>query len=385
MNHSKLNKARAALIIDQPFFASILLPMPISEGSDTHTMETDGASILFNKEWTDKLTLDETIFVLAHETLHCVFDHMGRRGTRGPNRWNQAADYIINKILIDDRVGSMPHGGLHNPSLVAQGNGTADGVYNLLPEEDENKQAGTPGGALDHVNDAGTENGTAPTDQAKMNQASADIKVRVIAAKNAAKMQGKLSAGMARLVDDLCTPVVDWKTELRKYLSEKAKTEYTYARPKRRFLAEDYYLPSLSGDRMGPLVIAIDCSGSTWSEPKLLDSFAAEINAIREDLKPSALDVVYFDSKVCKIDPVDPDSEIVITPMGGGGTAFSPVIEYVNSKEMAPACTIFLTDLQCDDYGPKPEYPVLWVALGKLDPYYSKRVPYGDILEVSNE
>src|SRR5690606_23983989 len=112
IKHSKLAKARASLIIDHPFFASILLPMPISEDKTIPTMATDGETIRYNPEWTDSLTLDETTFVLAHETLHCVFDHMGRRGERTPNRWNQAADYIINELLIKDRIGSMPAGGL---------------------------------------------------------------------------------------------------------------------------------------------------------------------------------------------------------------------------------------------------------------------------------
>lgn len=378
MIHPKISKARASLIIDQPFFASVLLPMPMIEDTSIPTMSTDGETILYNPSWIETLKADEIAFVMAHEVLHCVFDHMGRRGARGPNRWNQAADYIINKILIDDKLGSMPHGGLHNPSLVQKGNGTAEGVYKLLPESDENKKAGQKGGALDQVHDAGTNNGTKPTDQATLAEKSANLKVRIVAAKNVAKMQGRLSAGLERLVEEMVKPQVDWREVLRRFLSERAKVDYSFARPKRRFLAEDLYLPSLTGERMGKIVIAVDCSGSVT--PKLLNEFATEINAIREDLRPSGTDIIYFDSVVCKVDSVKDEEELTIKPVGGGGTAFSPVIDYVNKMQDPPACVVFLTDLYCDDYGARPDYPVLWCV---MEGNAVRKVPYGEIVEVS--
>lgn len=380
MNHSKIVKARASLIIDQPFFASILLTMPLHENPDIPTIATDGESISFNPAWCESLTLSEITFVLAHETLHCVFDHMGRRGVRTPNRWNQAADYVINQLLIEQNVGSMPHLGLYNPKLYADGGQTAEGIYKLLPESNEQKQTGQKGGALDQVHDAGTNQGTSPTDAAKLAEKSADLKVRVIAAKNAAKMQGKLSAGLERLIDEMVKPKIDWKDVLRRFVSERARVDFTFARPKRRFLAEDMYLPSLTGNKMGKLVVAVDCSGSV--DQKLLAEFAAEINAIREDCKPNGLDVVYFDSKVCKVESVRDDETLVIKPVGGGGTDFAPVIKHINNMEEEPACVVFLTDLECDSFSKKPSYPVLWCVInGRV----SRSVPYGEIVEVASE
>lgn len=379
MIRTRLEKARAAIIVDHPFFATLLLTMPMIESEEIPTMATDGETILYNPKWSDSLSLNEIIFVLAHETMHCVFDHMGRRAHRTPNRWNQAADYIINEILISDGVGSMPKNGLYDPKLTKKGGNTAEGVYKLIPEENEGKSAGQQGGALDHVHDTGTNNGTEPTDQAKMKEKGAALKVRVLTAKNVAKMQGKLSAGLERLVDDLVQPKVDWRHVLRKFVSERAKVDFSFARPKRRFLYDELYLPSLTGERMGKLVVAVDCSGSVT--PQLLVEFASEINAIKEDLKPSGLDVVYFDSKVCRVDTFTQDEDLVIKPAGGGGTAFSPVIEHVNKMSDQPSCVVFLTDLYCDDWGLPPAYPVLWCVIAG-NPH--QKVPYGEILEVSS-
>ena len=379
--HSMISKARAGLIIDQPFFASILLPMPISEDASIPTMATDGESIKFNPDWTAKLSLPEVTFVLAHEVLHCVFDHMGRRGQRGPNRWNQAADYIINELLVKEKIGSMPHGGLLNPSLTAQGGNTAEGVYKLLPEEDEQKEPGQEGGAMDQVHDAGSDQGAQPTDAATMAEKSAQLKVRVIQAKNAAKMQGKLSAGIERLVDDLVKPVVDWKTVLRRFVSDRAKVDYSFTRPKRRFLAEDFYLPSLTGQKIGALVVAVDCSGSV--DDDLLAAFSAELNAIREDVSPSQIDVIYFDSKVCHTVTFLPDDDFKLESRGGGGTAFSPIFKHIESMPDLPVACIVLTDLECSDYGDAPPYPVLWTCLDGVADHY-KNTPFGEVLEVKD-
>lgn len=377
INGSHIAKARASLIIDQPFFASLLLPMPIKEDNSIPTFATDGDSIVYNSEWAASLTMDETIFVLAHEVMHCVLDHMGRRGARTPNRWNQAADYVINQTLSDERVGSMPKGGLLNRDLVTRGNGTSEGVYNLLPESSEENGAGESGGALDQVHDAGSNQGQDKVDSATQAQKSAEMKVRVIQAKNAAKMQGKLSVGLERLIDDLLKPVVDWKTVLRKFVSERAKIDYTFARPKRRFLGEDLYLPSLSGQQMGHVVIPIDCSGSI--SQSVLAVFATEINAIREDVHPSKITVMYFDSEVLKIETFERDQEVILTPIGGGGTAFSPVFEAIDSLSEQPVAAIVLTDLCCDDFGPIPNYPVLWASTTE-----DQETPFGDVVYINS-
>lgn len=383
MKTTKIDKARAQLIVSQPFFAAILLSMPIVESEDIQTMATDGESILFNSLWVDTLSVPEVLFTLAHEVLHCVFDHMGRRENKTPNRYNQAADYVINQILSDDNIGSMPKGGLLDRSLYDRGGKTTEGIYKLIPSENENKKSGDQGGALDQVHDSGTKQGTQKTDAAKQAQKSADMQVRVIAAKNVAKMQGMLSAGLARLVDEITASKTDWKKELRKFLNERAKNEYSYSRPKRRFLSQDLYLPSLTGEKLGKIAIAVDCSGSVDSA--LLAMFSAELQAIRDDLKPSEISVIYFDDKVSFTESFTDNNtaqKIELKAHGGGGTAFSPVIDHVNAMQDHPACLVFLTDLICNDFGDCPDYPVLWCVPMGVNKNFNK-TPYGDILGVN--
>ena len=377
---SKLQKCRANLIIDQPFFAALLLSMPLVEDNSIPTMATDGESIIYNKDWLGSLNAHELTFVLAHEALHCVFDHMGRREDRSPNLWNQAADYLINYLLIKDKIGVMPKMGLNDPSLVQRGGNTTEGIYKLLPKENESKKAGDSGGSLDQVHDSGTDNGKNKVDPATKKQKSEELKIKVIAAKNIAKTHGKFSAGLDRLVTKLLTPKVDWVSTLRRFISAKAKVDYSYARPNRRFLDQDFILPSLSGEKLGTIIFAVDCSGSM--SDKLLAKISAEVNAINEDLKPASIKIIYFDSNICgQVEEYSQGDQVTLAFRGGGGTAFSPVMSYINALPESPDCIVFFTDLECSDFGEAPSSPLLWCVFDNKNP----KAPFGEVVEVIYE
>ena len=350
--------------MDQPFFASLLLGMPVVESKETKTIGTDGEQIVYNPEYINTLTLGETVFVLAHEVMHCVFQHMYRRGQRNEGRWNIAGDYIVNDMLVNERVGIMPKGALHDSNMVKNGKNTTEGVYDLIPDSENNKEPGDEKGPLDKVTDGGKDPSEIATKEAEM-------KVKVIQAANAAKMQGKLSAGLARMTKELVKPVADWKYILRRFVTEKAKTDLSYAKPKRRFLAEDIYLPSLNGESLGSIVIAVDCSGSI--NDHMLNMFSNEIKGIIQDTSPQMVHVVYFDSEVLRQDTFAKDEEFKIEAVGGGGTAFSPIFNYIDEKQLDCVACIVLTDLCCSDFGDAPCYPVLWAATE------NGNAPFGEI------
>lgn len=379
MIHNTLAKAKACLILDNPFFASILLSMPITENPDVPTMATDGESIQYNPKFLDELSLSEVIFVLAHETLHAVFEHTYTIGNKDPELWNEATDYVINELLVSERLGVMPKAGLKDSALVAKGGGTAEGVYKILPPKPKSKDP------KDGKNGKGKNKGewtcklSAPSkDPAELSQKRAEGKIKIIQARNAAKMMGKLSAGLERLVEDATRSKTDWKAALRRFLSERAKSDLSYARPKRRFLAEDINLPSLIGEKLGRIEIAVDCSGSI--NEKVLGEFEKEIQGIIEDACPTEISVTYFDSEVLKREKFTSEEHVKLNPVGGGGTAFSPVFEAINKDETPPIACVVLTDLCCSDFGPTPNYPVLWACTTKLD-----KVPFGEVISLESQ
>ena len=109
----KLKKAKAQLILDYPFIGNIAFTLETMWDTSIPTACTDGEVIKFNPQFVDDMSDDEFKFLLAHECMHPMLEHCFRRGNKDPYRWNQAGDYVINQILIDDGVGKMPRcGGL---------------------------------------------------------------------------------------------------------------------------------------------------------------------------------------------------------------------------------------------------------------------------------
>jgi predicted metal-dependent peptidase len=361
----KIAKARTSLIIDHPFIGTIALNMPMTLDDNQPTACTNGKRVLFNRNFIEPLTDEEMQFLVAHECLHPMLEHNARRNNRHARKWNRAADYVINQLLVDDKIGKFIEGGCLDKGVYDRGGGTSDGIYNILPEEPEGDGGGVLGGTGDDLEDA-------PGSLAEVEQLVAEMKVTVAQAAQAAKLMGKLSVNQARLVEEVLNPKVDWRTVLRRFV-EKAKNDTrTWSRPNRRFLAQGMYLPSIGGEALGELAIAVDCSGSIGD--KEIAEFAAEITNIWDDQKPVKLHVIYFDSKVCHYEKFERDDSLHIEPHGGGGTAFSPVFKYQEDNAIVPVATIFLTDLCCSDFGPMPDHPVLWVS------NHSDQAPWGEVV-----
>lgn len=359
-----LAKARTALVLEHPFIGNVALNLPYIIDYGVKTAATNGKNIRYNPHFVDSLNDEERKFVVAHECLHPMLEHTYRRNGRNHKRWNQAADYVINKLLDDEKIGKMPQGGLLDNNIHQAGGGSTDGIYNILPEPDEDGNNGH-GDPLDDCNDGGD----TPAEQA---QQEAEWKVRVAQAAQAAKMMGKMSAGLERLVGEILKPKVDWRDVLRKFLEKCKSDQRTWSKFNRRFLAQGIYLPSVSGESLGEIAFAVDCSGSITQE--VIDQFAAEILSAKEDGNPTKIHVVYFDSEVSHYECYGRDDDLDIKPHGGGGTAFSPVFEYFAEHDINPVACVFLTDLCCNDFGEQPDYPVLWVSTDE------GTAPFGEVV-----
>jgi predicted metal-dependent peptidase len=387
----RLSKAKTRLIIDHPFIGTIAIGMRmlISEtcgenGPANPTAATDGRHVWYNPKFIEPLNDEQLMFLVAHECLHPMLEHNYRRHARNPMKWNKAADYVINQLLKDEGIGQFIDGGCLDPSLYQRGGGTSEGIYNILPEEDGDGSEGNPvtitligqpGGKgqkpYDQIIDGGKT-------QAEMEANADQMKVNVAQAAQAAKMVGKMSANMQRLVDEIMAPKVDWREVLRRFVEKVRSDQRTWTRPARRFLWQDMYLPTVSGEALGEIHFSIDCSGSIGS--KELNQFAAEIRAVKEEGNPTKLHVTYFDSEVCHYDVFSRDEDVSVAPHGGGGTAFSPIFRYLNKHDITPVATIVLTDLYCGDYGTDPGHPVLWVStVDHGDGGYGKP-PFGEVV-----
>ena len=366
----RIAKAKTALILEHPFVGSVALNMPMKIDNNVPTAATDGKRVLFNEDFCKELDDEELKFLVAHECMHPMLEHNFRRGERDRYKWNQAADYVINKLLTDEGIGKMPKQGLLDENIYQAGGGTSDGIYNNLPDTPEDQQGnGGQGQPLDSCEDG-------QGSPAEVAQQQAEWKVKVAQAAQSAKMMGKLSAGLERLVAEILTPKVDWRDVLQRFVVKCRSDQRSWARPNRRFLSQGLYLPSISGETLGEIAFAVDCSGSIGQDE--INQFASEITTVWQDQRPTKVHVIYFDSEVSHYDEFDRDNEPTIKPHGGGGTAFSPVFRYMEEHGINPVACIFLTDLCCDDFGDEPDYPVLWVST------HSDKAPFGEVVMMEN-
>ena len=376
----KISKAKSNLILEHPFFGSIALNMPMSLSEEVPTAATNGKRVLYNPKFVDNLTDEECVFLVAHEICHPMFEHNYRFAQKdmatddaNAKKWNIAADIVINKPLIDDKVGKFIDGGIENNALYDQGGGTTEGIYKILPEDAGESGSGMGDGSGGTGNDL--EPGTGTSEE--QDQEAAEWKVKTAQAAQAAKMAGKLSANMERFVGEILNPKVDWRDVLRRFVVKMKADDRSWARPNRRLIDQGIYLPTKTGETLGALYLAVDCSGSITEED--LNQYAAEMQYIKDEMSPKHMHVVYFDHTISHHEEYGPDDELDIKPHGGGGTAFSPIFEFAEKHDIEPVACIVLTDLYCSDYGNAPEYPVLWVSTVDHKGGSYADVPFGEV------
>lgn len=376
-----LSHARARLVLGRDaqsvFLATLALRLRAEASWDIDTAATDGRRLLVNPDWFCALPPAERIGVVAHEVLHPAMQHHARRGQRDPRRWNVAADAAINPLLREAGY-SLPASGLfpgEGPLRDLPPNLSAEEYYAML-DEDAETGAGGDGDSSGRSSDPGGCGQVldAAADQAGQAAAESEWQVAVAQARQAAKERGKLPAGLARLVDEVLEPKVDWRSVLREFLSRSlaARDDYSWSVPNRRFVAQGIYLPSLRSESMGEVVLAVDTSGSI--DQAMLAEFAAEAAGILE-CRPCQAHVVFCDAAVQRVDQWSPsDGPLTLSDApGGGGTSHVPVWDWLRESGVDAACVVCLTD-GYTDWGADPGMPVLWALTSEAAPPFGQAI-----------
>ena len=98
--YDKVVVARVGLLLRHPFFGNMATRLKKQHCDDwCPTSATDGRHLYFNTQFFNVLSPKQIEFVIAHEILHCAFDHLTRREDRNPKLHNYACDYLVNNIL----------------------------------------------------------------------------------------------------------------------------------------------------------------------------------------------------------------------------------------------------------------------------------------------
>jgi len=392
----RIQKARTALLLDHPFFGSLLFRLGGRASNSIRTMATDGVSLFYNPAFVETLNAAELAGVLAHEVMHPALQHHTRRGDRDQKCWNMACDYAINPLLLDAGL-TLPKDVLIDQRFRGM---SAERIYNLIEEQQDqddsngerenhdgassNREGGeqpndpgadgepiaptTPGG-FGQVLDAPEPEGDDGQTVAKQ---AREWKIAVEQAENVAKLAGKLPAGVTRGLEQSEAAGVDWRELLRRAWSETIPSDYIWMPPNRRHIWAGLYLPGVTSEAAGEIAIAVDCSGSV--NARQLGLFEAEIRSILEGQRPSRVHVLYFDTVVHKTEVYQAGQPIALTPVGGGGTNFTPCFNWLDERGIVPQTLVFLTDLCGAFPNEAPAYPVLWASTE------SRVAPFGQVI-----
>jgi len=368
----KVARARTQLVIFAPFFASLVLRMPMeaqtyewfAQRDLQPDIATDGKAIYYSEAFIDTQTLRQVEVLLCHEVLHGALHHATRRDWRDKDIWNQSADYMVNALLKDSQM-ELPDGALINPDYNDK---SAEQLYAILEKQAQKQPKG--GGGKGQGGGKGKQppgGGQQPGSVFDSNDSAAERShqeqewnVAVQQAAQAAKQAGNLPASLERFIEEMKKPTINWIEVLRRFFEETNPADYQWFPCAKRYIAQGDFMPSIKKEGYGTLTVAVDVSGSIDME--LLRQFVSELNSIISDLKPQTVDVLYFDTRITKHDTFHDGEQLVVEATGGGGTAFEPVFEYIEKKDLNPRCILVLTDMQANLHFKGPDTPTLWVT-----------------------
>lgn len=369
--------ARLRACTEMPYLASTLFRLRVLAAPDIGTFGVD-------RFW--RLYVDPACFatwgveicsgVLMHEAGHVLRGHAERSDNYGADqhaRWNEAGDLEINDDLSDAGV-TLPEGVLY-PSLYGfPDNEMAEVYYDLLRQQEEERQ-GAPGGGQDGADDEQGEPGgdgspADPSDScgsgaggpaapweldgadprfSPASPAEAEMNRKIAAqevAEHAAKNPGSVPAGLARWADRELTPSpTPWQKVLAGAIRSSVRYvagahDYTYSRRSRRS-SKDFIFPGMH--RPLPTVdVVVDTSGSV--SPEGLAQATAEVKAIarRCGIEPASIRVLSVDTEVAG---VSTGADLKHKGYaGGGGTDMTAGIAAAQSLRNPASCVVVLTD-----------------------------------------
>jgi predicted metal-dependent peptidase len=352
----KLITARIGLLLRHPFFGNLATRLKLVDATEwCGTLATDGRHFYYNNDFVNKLTPKEAEFGFAHEVLHNVFDHMGRRESRDPKLSNIAADYAVNQICKDERIGVFPSFMKVYQDDKYRGMSYEE-IYADLYEKAEKIDVGGLGELLDeHLDGEGDEDGDGEGDkegkgrpklsEAEKQQIRDEIKEAMLAAAATVDGAGNLPAGVKRLIQDLTEPKMNWRELLRMQLESTIKSDYTWMRASRKGWHMDAVMPGMKLDPMIDIAVSLDASGSI--SEKMLKDFLGEVGGIMEQFPAYRIHVVTFDTAAynpAQFDSENLDSIDTYEVKGGGGTDFDCVFNYFKDNEIEPKRHIMFTD-----------------------------------------
>ena len=418
-----------ALLREQPFFGSLALRLPIRADASRETVASDGREIRYSPRWIADTDAHFIETAMARIVLACALKHHTRRGERDPERWQRASQLVTHGLLRDagftlppdveawdgisveqayDRLpepddgdgdgdGNAPSGGGDAGAPDSQpfpdpgGDDDSGGSGDSDPQDGDSQDADSGADASASCDPAGTgevmdapagggQDGAGPSPAEIVEEEQAWDEAMHQAA-SLAKAQGKLPGAVEETVRGAHASTVDWRTLLRRYMTDAAKRDYSWSLPNRRFIDSGLYLPSIRSEGIDTIAVIVDTSGSLPAAT--LAAFWTELREIATELQPERVVLLQVDAAVQDAaEYAASDLPDEITVKGRGGTDFRPGFAWLEENGIRPGVCLYLTDMLCSSYPEtEPDFPVIWANYAD-PPADWNREPWGERIQI---
>lgn len=397
-----ISAARSEIVMLYPFYGSILMNLRVAL-ADCGTAATDMRRLIFDPQFVLRLSSEELQFVMMHEVMHNVLRHCIRGADKISEIYNVAADIVVNSNIMKSMgVTSFAVDGCEVMHKAPDGKEgymySAEDIYDMLLA----REMSLPGGDESSMQPAAQankekKNKNQPLDrhdlwgQIKVDQELVDELNRIL--RQAIDDAGESGlAGMPMEIRRLAAELpdagrVNWRELLHDFVQTACDDyDYSFNPVDRRYSDSEFLLPAFNETEsysVEDIWFVVDTSASV--EDEALEVVYAELKSAVMQFTSFKAMLSFFDLQVTEpVEFDDVDSLMDIKPVGGGGTDFDSIFEYMadNMDEKLPRAVIILTDGYAE--WPAEEMsqgvPVLWIIVDS-----NRMCPWGLTVQIEDE
>jgi predicted metal-dependent peptidase len=379
----RLITARIGLLLKHSFFGNLATRLTLTNADEwLTTAATDGRKFYYNSRFVMMLKQKEVEFLVGHEVLHVVYDHLGRRIDRDPEIWNIANDYAVNADLRKHKVGEMI---TTVPCLYEKKyeNWASEDIYEDLMKNvqyisiddllDQMLDDHLDGDGDESEDGDGNENrkgkGRPKLSEAEKEEIRQEMKQAILNAAQQAEA-GSMPAGVERLIKQMTDPVMPWRELIQTNLTSAIKSDYTWMRPSRRSWHMDAIMPGMNPGEEIDVDIYIDMSGSISNKQGM--QFLSEVAGMMDAFDGYNLRVTCFDTKCYNTQEFSSENMENIEEYelhGGGGTDFDCIFDDLKEAGRVPNRLIVFTDgYPFGSWGDADYCDTTWIIHGDPNP-----------------
>ena len=379
----RLITARIGLLLKHSFFGNLATRLTLTNADEwLTTAATDGRKFYYNSRFVMMLKQKEVEFLVGHEVLHVVYDHLGRRIDRDPEIWNIANDYAVNADLRKHKVGEMI---TTVPCLYEKKyeNWASEDIYEDLMKNvqyisiddllDQMLDDHLDGDGDESEDGDGNENrkgkGRPKLSEAEKEEIRQEMKQAILNAAQQAEA-GSMPAGVERLIKQMTDPVMPWRELIQTNLTSAIKSDYTWMRPSRRSWHMDAIMPGMNPGEEIDVDIYIDMSGSISNKQGM--QFLSEVAGMMDAFDGYNLRVTCFDTKCYNTQEFSSENMERIEEYelhGGGGTDFDCIFDDLKEAGRVPNRLIVFTDgYPFGSWGDADYCDTTWIIHGDPNP-----------------